>query len=70
MEMGVDGILYGKVRVLCDGDLDLVMEGRELGVHHDNANERYEDTDRDAGGELSTAPRKLALPRREDYPNA
>jgi hypothetical protein len=34
MEMGIDEILYGKVRVLGDGCLDLVMQWRELGVHH------------------------------------
>jgi hypothetical protein len=37
MEMGIDEILYGKVRVLGDGCLDLVMQWRERGVHHDDA---------------------------------
>jgi hypothetical protein len=59
--MVVDEILYGKVRVLCDGDLDLVMEWRELRLHHDNANERYGDTERDAGRALSTASAKAGV---------
>ena len=37
MEMGVDEILYGKARILGDRSLDLVVEWRELSVHHDDA---------------------------------
>ncbi len=37
MEMGIDEILHGKIRVLGDGGFELVMQRRKLGIHHDDA---------------------------------
>jgi hypothetical protein len=37
VEMCIDEILDGKIRVVGNGGLDLVMQRRELGVHHDDA---------------------------------
>jgi len=37
VEMGIDEVSDGQIRILRDGGFDLVVERRELGIHHDDA---------------------------------